>query len=448
MTIHGTSSDGYAVTDSSIIMVPKEGLDASKIEEYICNKIISPALYENPEITILEGRVSIEGITPPDETKPGSSYDVQIRVDLSQLPTLTDETDFIKNNDLVSGYLNELFYELNIRGTKTDPKISFTITNVKINNNNISGRSLLQSHGDLIDNVKQGAKHSAFKGIDPALSYLSHTELNRAMYDETKQSIAYVDYSHTNMTYRGLTFMFRLPSLRSLKMDYCPKATYIQSPEDHPCTTVRVISLLGAALCGTKNLLKDLELKFPNIERVDLTQNHYDGRDHKFVGLLDIYSQQSTISPHALVPCGHIYSRVNAGKQLKGGCWLCRKTATKIVDASIFQTRLEKEGSTWKVQVLDFHRKPIASPTLYHPECRQAFNAETIEEIFKISVGKLSPAETIETLAGETCPGCLLQGRTSQMELMAIYPTATEKDDDLADSQQQESLTTMCTYTQ
>ncbi len=440
--------EGNAKAASPMDVMQKEEVDVSKIEEYISTKIINIAISENDEIALLKDRVEIEEIIPPDSSVAESSYTVQVRVDLSQLPTLTEKTDFLKNNDLVSTYLNELFYELNVSGSEVTPKIDFTITSVNISQNNISGRSLLQNHSDLVNTVSEDAKHSAFKGIDPTLSYLSHSELNRSMYDETKQSIAYVDYSHTNITFRGLKYMFRLPSLRSLKMDYCPKATYIQNPSYQPCTTIRVVSLLGAALCSAKDVLKDLETKFPNIERVDLTQQQYDGRDHKFVGLLDISSQQSTWSPHALVPCGHIFGRVNAGKQLSGGCWLCRQTATKIVDASIFQTRLDKSGSTWKVQVLDFHRKPISSPTLFHPKCRQAFNPDTIAELFKIFVDKLSSTAVIEALADETCPGCLLQGRTTKMELMTIYPTATEKDDELADSQLQESLFNMGTYTQ
>lgn len=442
MTIQGVSAPGEAHYP---LVAPERVETDTQLISY--ENFIDSAVAENDAIAPLKDRVFITTIIPQNDSNGQPVYKIELRVDLSLMPTLSRKTKLIDNNDLVSAYLNELYHILNKRGMAATPQTRFAITHVELQNNNVSGRSLLQSLGDLIKGFNGHIEHPAFKAPDPAIAFPSPIERNKILYDDTKQDIRYADYSHTFITYKGLKYMFRLPNLLTLKMDYCPEATYIQDVNKYPCKTVRVISLLGAALCNVETFLKDLEQKLPSIERIDFTQPTSEDGDNKFIGFLDIATERSTVSPHAVVPCGHVYSRINAVNQLGTGCcWTCRKEVENIVNASIFQTRLEKTESTWKVEILDFLRNPIDSPTLYHPDCRQAFNAKTISQIFKISFEGVPLIDLASAVANKVCPACELQGMVNPMKLLPIYPVLTEKDDDQADSQHQESLASASEY--
>lgn len=427
-------------------------VDEADLKQYIDNKIISLVIRSNNAINILEGRVSVLSITTPKgDSDASNERNVYLSVDLSMLSTLSEKTDLIDNNNLVSTYLNELYHDICLIGQTTSPKLNFMICRVDLNNNNVSGRSLLQDHSDLIEkdsDEKVGqVSHYVFREINPIIAYMTTDELNKALYRDIIYSITEVDFTHTNITFRGLKFMNRLPYLEKVVMDYCKNTTKFVDISSTACTKVKSISLIGTAICSVPDLYYSLGKKFPNVTNFEFTQPHFDGKDSKFLGLIDAITDQSTISPHILVPCGHIFSRENAGKQLKiKECWLCRNTVEKIVDGAIFQTRMTKEDDVWKVDVIDFNRNPLSDRVFYHPNCRQAFNIDTIESITKESFDKASDAVVIDACTEIECPGCIKLGQDRKLEIIRIFPTPTDKKDVYAASQQQTSLNSMDGY--
>jgi hypothetical protein len=445
MTIEGVGSSSSALILRSSQEVNHVSLaidDRRELEEAINEVLLDNVGCVKERLKDLQGRIHISEIA---DIVPGEEYQIDLKVDLSSMPTLSEDNDLNFNNDLVSLYLNELFHTLNTLGENQEPILRFSIKTVLLNDNNISGRSLLRHFKEV--------QHSAFGEVHPENAELSYEKLNGRLFDEVRENIRYVDISHTKVTYLGLKYMFVLPKLETIKMDYCRNVTGVIEAASTKCESVTRISIIGSHLCEAKWLLKDLETKFPNIKQVDFTQHGYKEKIHKFVGLSDPMNLQSTQAPHALVPCGHIYDIVNTWQQMDDSCWTCRTVPTEFVDAAIFHTRLKKgddedsENEIWKVRVLDFTRRPLDSNTYYHPTCRQAFNVETLSGLFKEKFSDVIAEDIVRACSDKECPGCKLQGRVSKLELLPIFPSITETHDELEQSQMLSSLYEMSEYT-
>ncbi|MEC7839350.1 MAG: hypothetical protein VX777_04860 [Chlamydiota bacterium] len=401
----------------------------------LVNLYISEGTEKQNSLKLFQERISIIDIYEKDE----GQYCIDLKIDLSHHDKLKRSTELASdkskfdNNIYVTKSINEFYLYINAFSSDLDLQLSFRIVDIDLSQNHVSGLSVLATYPSHL-----GCSNT-FENL-PAKEDSSYKLRMSVLFVDIQETIAKLNFSHTKFSNIALSRLRVLKSLEEIQIGFCPNS---QRFKDLVVPSVKKITLVGSPISNSSNLLKKIETIFPNVTKIEFTQNI----KGKFLGLTDVVTQVSVVTP-VVLKCGHIFSKHVVEHRTFKKCAICNSSdVSSAKTAAIFRTRLDKElagrdGSTvkWKVALLDYGSKLLSDRVFYHDRCREAFNLETLAECFQFDLNTTDQEIVKYFDESIVCPGCFDQGYDAALKPIRIYPNITETQDVYAESQQQYSL--------
>jgi len=160
----------------------------------------------------------------------------------------------------------------------------------------------------------------------------------------------------------------------------------------------------------------------------------------KALGWDDIVRMQSMRDPQLLL-CGHIGDLSVLKKVDKSLCPICRDhfDLTKLERIIPRITKLTKKNGKWLAEIVDHNRQPLDSKTLYHVECGEFYNFNTLVNKYHITTSSINQHTKAE-LHGKSCFACYNHFQPGKIRI--CFPESAKLDD----QQQFDTLSTVHLY--
>jgi len=268
--------------------------------------------------------------------------------------------------------------------------------------------------------MKVGAQFGlrfVISGID-----LSHTDASlRSVFGgedgfkkpiKREQELEVLDLSCTKTSSRSLVNFQKATNLKVLILDDCydvrrtkdkAESNVFSLLQEHPIPQLEVLSLVGTStILNSHKWIDQVEKGCPKLKTLYFTRKP----GEKSLGWDDVIRMQSMRDPQ-LLPCGHIGDLSVLKLVNPSLCPLCRADfdiprLERIVPRI---TKLTKNEGKWQAEIVDHNRVKLDSKTLYHIECGEFYNFETLVNKYHITTETINQLTKGE-LHGKSCFAC------------------------------------------
>jgi hypothetical protein len=332
----------------------------------------------------------------------------------------------------------------------------------ELNENNDQLRKIIASLTKVIsDSMVESKLHLSydicFSALDLSDNYISFCSIlseGQVLHYFSKGILDKVEQLNLNDTQTSSAIFDCLPllaNLQAVSLDNCPRITTILGNQPNSvirtCQKIQKISLIRTALHLPPHWLKELEIKFPAIAHIDLTE-HGEG---KILALRDCVKDESAVHPQVSSTCGHIFNKAAIQEYgVKSPCMQCRRIPEQWINANFTISSYQKKDQQWVATIFDFARRPLMGRIYFHSDCHHLFTEDTLKKMFGFSEVKWESEQQAEAWAKSLkemeCPGCLQNKEFKPLTLFRVYPELISDDPILDESMQKHTLAELADF--
>ncbi len=368
----------------------------------------SEELYANVRIYLDQGRSITPGTLLFDpanallicsvEQQEGQLPSYQLKVNFSRVALSLEISDSVNlkgaNNAVFGNSLRKIIAKLNEMSSNS---FSFSISEIDFSGTKCSMRALFrEGFEDLVQSIKHDLKVLKLSGTQSSLE--------------------------------GFQFLHNLRTLKELEFDDCSpdlqngQFQAQQFRNFHPCPSLEKMSLLGTSLKMGTQWLPPLQIIFPNVKKIAITQEY--GPHTKTLGIADAATLSTAVEPQ-VIKCGHIFNLTTLQGNWANQCLTCR-THFDNSEKKAFKPRatvLTKQADGFFYsKVVDISGHPVQGKNGIHLTCGTIYNPLSLQEHYQ--AGQVSELFS-RTLKCKGCDQAFTRESVKEVFIEAVSDDAT-----------------------